>query len=103
MLLRCSDASDRVAAALLGRFLPRLGPPAPPTALFSLALAEKLADSRGGPCDKGHAGRGTCRASCSDCCYAAGATRPPPDRAATPRAGWPRGGRPASQGARPIG
>src|SRR5258707_15722737 len=26
ILLRCSDASDRVAAALLGRFLPRLGP-----------------------------------------------------------------------------
>src|ERR1700724_317192 len=38
-LLRCSDASDRVAAALLGRFLPRLGPLAPLAALFLLARA----------------------------------------------------------------
>src|SRR4030088_1750083 len=44
ILLRCSDASDRVAAALLGRFLPRLGPLGFLAALFFWVFAS-LGDS----------------------------------------------------------
>src|SRR4030081_3393029 len=44
ILLRCSDASDRVAAALLGRFLPRLGPLVFLAALF-FEICASLRDS----------------------------------------------------------
>src|ERR1700730_18699861 len=50
ILLRCSDASDRVAAALLGRFLPRLGPLGFLAALF-FGICASVHDSAPTICD----------------------------------------------------
>src|ERR1700730_15431855 len=83
ILLRCSDASDRVAAALLGRFLPRLGPLGFLAALFFWIGASQRdsALTLGTPAKVYRTVRsGRCRA---DCCYAARTIiRRPPGRGA---------------------
>src|SRR5262245_29851589 len=103
MLLRWSDTSDRVAAALLGRFLPRLGPLAPLAALF--LGAARLGDSPNRRCDNPHEwlSPGAPRRHPPNQFAVRRATRRPPGRAAAPRARWRRADRPAPRGARPGG